>query len=213
MKLYGYYRSSASYRIRIVLHAKKIAFTSVPVELVTGKHREAEFRKINPQGFVPVLRDGDTVIAQSGAIAEYLEDTRGSPALMPAQAESRAQVREIMGIVGSDIHPVQNLRILQYLRNEFDQDDDGIAKWCRHWIGQGFSALETLLADRSDGRYCIGGALTLADAWLIPQAYNARRFALDLEPYPVIRSIEAHCTALDAFRAAHPDQQVDSPAS
>lgn len=213
MKLYGYYRSSASYRIRIVLHAKNLPFTSVPVELVTGEHRNADFRKINPQGFVPVLQDGDTVVAQSAAIAEYLEETHSEPALLPASPESRARVRQIMGIVGSDIHPLQNLRILQYLRREFDQDDEGVASWCRHWIGQGFTALEALLASRSDGQHCVGEALTLADAWLIPQAFNARRFGLDLEPFPTIRSIEAHCTALEAFRAAHPDRQDDAPAS
>ena len=213
MKLYGYYRSSASYRIRIVLHAKKIAFTSVPVKLVTGEHRDAEFRKINPQGFVPVLQDGDTVVAQSAAIAEYLEETHAEPALLPASPGNRARVRQIMGIVGSDIHPLQNLRILQYLRREFDQDDDGVAGWCRHWIGEGFTALEALLASCSDGRHCIGEALTLADAWLIPQAFNARRFGLDLEPFPTIRSIEANCAALEAFRAAHPDRQDDAPAS
>jgi maleylacetoacetate isomerase len=212
MRLYGYYRSSASYRIRIVLHAKKIPFTSIPVKLVTGEHREADFRKINPQGFVPVLQHGDTVISQSAAIAEYLEETQRSHALMPAQAEGRSRVREVMGIVGSDIHPLQNLRILQYLRNNFGQDDDGVAEWCRHWIGHGFSAIEALLAGRSDGRYSIGEGLTLADAWLIPQVYNARRFELDLEPYPTIRSIEAYCTSLDAFRAAHPERQDDAPA-
>lgn len=211
MKLYGYYRSSASYRIRVVLHAKNIQFTQVPVLLNTGEHHKSEFKRINPQGFVPVLQDGDTVIAQSAAIAEYLEETHPQPALMPVDAAGRARVREILGIVGSDIHPIQNLRILQYLRSEFDQGEDGIAKWCRHWISKGFVALETLLADRSDGQYCIGGALTLADAWLVPQVYNARRFGLDLEPYPTIRAIEAHCTALAAFRAAHPDQQADAP--
>lgn len=213
MRLYGYYRSSASYRIRIVLHAKQIPFESVPVLLNTGEHREADFRKINPQGFVPVLEDGDTVIAQSAAIAEYLEETHPAPALLGGDAAARARVREILGIIGSDIHPIQNLRILRYLQSEFAQDDEGVAHWCRHWIAQGFAALESLLASRSDGRYCCDGGLTLADAWLIPQAYNARRFGLDLQAYPTITAIDAHCTSLQAFRAAHPDRQDDAPAT
>lgn len=213
MKLYGYYRSSASYRIRIVLHAKQLAFENVPVLLNTGEHHEADFKRINPQGFVPVLQDGAYCISQSAAIAEYLEETCPTPALLPEDATGRAQVREVLGIIGSDIHPIQNLRILKYLRKEFGQDDDGVAEWCRHWIGEGFTALESLLNERSDGRFCIGGKMTLADAWLIPQIYNARRFGLALDAFPTLCAIDSHCTTLPAFQAAHPAQQTDAPAS
>lgn len=212
MKLYGYYRSSASYRIRIVLHAKGLDYDYVPIELTKDAHKRAEFLIINPQGFVPALQDGQNIISQSPAIAEYLEETYPHPALLPTEPLPRARVREAMHVVGCDIHPLQNLRVLRYLASEFGQQDEGIARWGRTWVGAGFDTLEKLAGDRStDGKYSLGQSLTLADVWLIPQMFNARRFELDLEPFPTLRSIEAHCLTLEPFKAAHPNCQPDTP--
>ena len=212
MKLYGYWRSSASYRIRIILNFKGLAWDNVPVMLNRDEHHGDAFKAINPMGFVPVLDTGTAVIGQSPAIAEYLEERHPSPALLPADPLCRAKVRELQCLVGCDIHPLQNLRVLKHLRAEFGQDDSGVAAWCRKWIGAGFTAFEALAEKRSDnGRYSVGDSLTLADVWLIPQLYNADRFELDLEPFPTIGSIGRHCSALDAIAAAHPDRQPDAP--
>jgi len=211
MKLYGYFRSSASYRIRIILNYKKLDYDSIAVMLSRAEHLGDEFRNVNPQGFVPALDIGAAIIAQSPAIAEYLEETYPEPPLLPVDALDRARVREIVGIVGCDIHPIQNLRILKYLRSEFGQDDDAVAAWCRRWIGDGFSVIEKLAAERSsNGRHVIGDAPTLADVWLVPQVFNARRFGLDLSPFPTIAGIDAHCQTLDAFAKAHPMRQADA---
>ncbi len=213
MKLYGYYRSSASYRIRIMLHSKGIPFDYVAVMLNEGEQLEASFRKINPMGFVPVLVDGENIISQSPAIGEYLEESYPEPHLLPNDKLQRAQVREIVSLIGCDIHPIQNLRILKYLQVEFDQNDEGVAVWCRHWIAAGFDAVEAVLKTRSsEQRFCIGDTLSLADVWLIPQMLNAKRFELDLDPYPTLRSIDAHCQTLAGFKAAHPTVQPDTPA-
>lgn len=212
MKLYGYWRSSASYRIRIVLNAKGIDWEYVPVLLNRGEQREADFRKLNPSALVPVLECEGERLAQSAAIADFLEQRYPSPALLPSAPLERARVREMQHLVGCDIHPLQNLRVLNYLRAEHGQDDDGVAAWCRRWIGDGFAAYETLAAQRTgDGRYAVGDALTLADVWLVPQVYNAERFGLDLAPYPTIRSIAEHCGKLEAVASAHPARQPDAP--
>lgn len=212
MILYGYYRSSASYRIRIVLNVKGIDWENRPVLLNRDEHMAESFRSMNPMGFVPVLDDDGTVLAQSPSIAEYLEQRHPSPPLMPDDPVGRAQVREMLNVIGCDVHPLQNLRVLKYLRTRYDEDEAGIAAWARHWMAAGFAAFEALAAARSaDGRYCCGAALTLADAWLLPQLYNADRFGLDLGPYPTIRSIAAHCLELPPVRDAHPSQQPDAP--
>lgn len=212
MKLYGYYRSSASYRIRIILNLKGLAWDYVPVRLDLAEHRQAPFRAIHPAGFVPVLEDGPHRLGQSMAIAEFLEERYPTPALLPPDPVGRALVRELQGIIGCDVHPLQNLRILKYLRAAYDEDDEGVAAWCRKWIAEGLEVYETLTRERSaDGRYSVGDRLTFADAWLIPQVYNANRFSLDLEPYPTIRSIAEHCTALEAVAAAHPGRQPEAP--
>lgn len=214
MKLYGYFRSSASYRIRIILNYKKLDYDSIAVMLNRSEHKGEEFRKVNPQGFVPALDIGTTILAQSAAIAEYLEETYPDPPLLPLDAIERARVREIVGIVGCDIHPIQNLRILRYLRTEFGSDDESVEAWCRRWIGDGFGVIERLAAERSSGgRHLVGDAPSLADVWLIPQVFNARRFGLDLTPYPAIVSIDTHCQAIDAFAKAHPARQADAPGS
>lgn len=212
MKLYGYYRSSASYRIRIVLNFKELQWEYVPVMLNRDEHRLPEFRAINPASLVPVLDCGTDLLAQSPAIAEFLEERHPSPPLLPSDPVRRAQVREMQSLIGCEIHPLQNLRVLKFLRAEYGQEDAGVAAWCRHWIGEGFAVYEALAASRSaDGRYSVGDALSLADAWLVPQVYNASRFDLDLAPYPAIRSIAEHCGNLEAVVAAHPDRQPDAP--
>ena len=212
MKLFGYYRSSASYRIRILLNVKKLDWTNRPISLVDNAQKSAEFLAMNPAGLVPVLDTGSGVLAQSAAIGEYLEESFPRPALLPSSPVERAQVREMVHTIGCDVHPLQNLRVLRYLRSEFGQDDEGVAEWCRRWIGDGLKAFESLAAQRSANRtFSFGDSLTLADAWLIPQVYNARRFALDLEPFPVITAIDRHCCGLPAFADAHPDRQPDAP--
>jgi maleylpyruvate isomerase len=212
MKLYGYYRSSASYRIRIVLNVKGLEWENRPVMLNRDEHRKGEFKTINPMGLVPVLDTGEAVFGQSPAIAEYLEEAHPTPALLPVDPWSRVQVRELQNLIGCDIHPLQNLRVLKHLRAEFGLDDSGTAAWCRKWIGAGFTAYEALAAKRTgDGRYSVGNSLTLADVWLVPQLYNANRFELDLTPFPTIVAIGKHCASLPPIAAAHPDRQPDAP--
>jgi len=212
MKLYGYYRSSASYRLRIILLHKDIEWQDHPVQLAKGEQLGDEFRAINPSGLVPVLDTGEELFSQSPAIAEYLEEMVPQPPLLPASSVDRAKVREMLATIGCEIHPLQNLRVLKYLRAEYGQNDDGVAAWCRQWIGQGFSAFEKLALDRSaSGRYSFADSLSLADVWLVPQVYNARRFGLDLGRYPTIVSVDEHCQSLSAFTDAHPDRQADAP--
>ncbi len=213
MKLYGYYRSSASYRIRIILNTKGIDWDYRTVQLPEGEQSSEEFKAINPMGLVPVLDADEAVLAQSPAIAEYLEEQHPEPALLPPDPLGRARVREMMHTVGCDIHPLQNLSVLKHIKTAYSLDDDAVFDWCRKWIGRGFMAFETLALKRSaDGQFSFGNSLTLADVWLIPQLYNARRFELDLTPYPTITSIDDHCRTLDCVAAAHPSRQPDTPA-
>ena len=180
MKLYGYYRSSASYRIRIILNTKGIDWDYRTVELPEGEQSSEEFKAINPMGLVPVLDADEAVLAQSPAIAEYLEEQHPEPALLPPDPLGRARVREMMHTVGCDIHPLQNLSVLKHIKTAYSLDDDAVLAWCRKWIGRGFAAFEALARERSaDGQFSFGDRLTLADVWLIPQLYNARRFELD----------------------------------
>ncbi len=214
MKLYSYYRSSASYRIRIILNFKGLPWEYMAVMLNRGEQKAAGYKALNPMGFVPLLATDDGLLTQSPAIAEYLEERFPSPALLPGDALLRAQVREIQSLIGCDVHPLQNLRVLNYLRDNLGQDDAGVQVWCRHWISEGFRAVESLVKSRSAcGQFCIGDALSLADVWLVPQIYNAERFELDLEPFPTIVSIGRHCNSLAAFADAHPAQQPDAPDS
>ena len=205
--LHGYYRSSTSYRTRIALALKHIEYDSVEVPLDQGAQRAAPFLEISPMGAVPVLQiDGHTLI-QSPAILEYLDEHYPEPLLLPATTPARQQVREIAALIGCDIHPINNLRVLKYLRATHGFGDTDLANWYRHWIAQGFDALENLLSKSSEsGRYCVGDAVTLADVYLLPQVYNAARFEQPMTPYPNIQRIAAHCAALPAFAAAHPDR-------
>lgn len=210
--LFGYYRSSAAYRVRIALAWKGVSYDTKPVHLVKGEHRAADYLDINPQGQVPsLLIDGHT-LAQSMAILEYLEETRPEPPLLPQDPAARAVVRWMAQLIVADIHPINNLRIGNYLRSSFGQGDDGVQAWMRHWMGEGFRALEKLVAVHG-GDYCHGNAPTLADVCLVPQMYNARRFALDLAEFPALTAIEERCRTLLPFVAAHPDRQVDCPVS
>jgi len=212
MKLFTYFRSTASYRVRIVLNLKQIDCEHVPVHLVRdgGEHLRAEYLQINPQGFVPALEDAGTILTQSQAIVEYLDEKFPVPALLPADPVQRAQVRALAGIIACDIHPLNNVRVLKYLRRELNCDDDAVNGWYRHWVTEGFRACESLICKTSNGRYCFGNSVTLADVFLAPQVFNARRFDCDLTPYPTIVSIEEHLLTLPAFADAAPEKQSDA---
>ncbi len=212
MKLYGYYRSSASYRLRIILNVKGLDWEYRTVNLLEGEQKAEKYRAMNPLGLVPVLDTGETVLAQSPAIAEFLEEQHPEPALLPPDLLGRARVREMMHSIGCEIHPLQNLGVLMHIKETYSLDDAAVQAWGRKWIDRGFSAFETMARERSsDGRFSYGDSLTLADIWLIPQLYNARRFELALAPYPTIVAIDKHCQNLDAVAAAHPSKQPDVP--
>jgi maleylacetoacetate isomerase/maleylpyruvate isomerase len=213
--LYGYWRSSAAYRVRIALALKGLAWENRPVHLVKdgGEQHAAGYAAMNPQQLVPSLRDGERVLTQSLAIMEYLEETRPEPPLLPADARGRARVRALAQLVACDIHPLGNLRVLQYLERELGASETQRGAWSRHWIASGFAAMEAMLAgNAATGRYCHGDTPGLADACLVPQVYNARRWKLPLDDYPTIRRIDAACGELEAFRGAAPEAQPDAPA-
>ena len=212
MKLYGYYRSSASYRLRIILNSKGLEWDYQTVNLLDGEQKASEFKALNPLGLVPVLDTGEAMLAQSPAIAEYLEEQYPEPALLPPDPTGRARVREMMHSIGCEVHPLQNLSVLMYVKETYSLDDAAVQAWGRKWIDRGFSAFETLARERSsDGQFSYGDSLTLADVWLIPQLFNAHRFEMDLSPYPTLVSVDRHCQALDAVAAAHPSKQPDAP--
>lgn len=215
LRLYGYWRSSAACRVRIGLNLKGLAYESVPVHLIRdgGEQHSSAFASTNPQKLIPVLQHGERMIRQSLAILEYLDETWDGPnSLLPATARERARVRALAMLVACDIHPLNNLRVLQYLEREWNAPQPERDEWVRHWIRMGFDAFEALLAnDPATGTFCEGDRPTIADCCLIPQVYNARRFAVDLAPYPTIRRIEAECLALPAFQAAMPEKQADAP--
>lgn len=211
MKLFDYYRSSAAYRLRIALHLKAIPVARAFCHLRQGEQHGAAYRAINPQGLVPSLAVEGAVLTQSLAILEYLEETHPSPPLLPSDPLGRARVRSLAQVIACDIHPLNNLRVLKYLKEPFGQPQAAIDAWIAHWIAEGFTALETRLArDPETGRWCHGDAPGLADCLLIPQIYNARRFAVPLAPYPSLLRIEAEAAAHPAFIAAHPAQQPDA---
>ena len=213
LRLYTYWRSSAAYRVRIALALKGLEYESVPRHLLRdgGEQRRPDYLAVNPQGLVPALEDDGVVVTQSLAICEYLEERFREPALLPAAPRDRAAVRAMALAVACDIHPLNNLRVLQYLRSELGQDDAGVARWARHWIASGFEALEQLVARHSgDGRHCFGRSVTLADVCLVPQVANARRVQLDLAPWPRITAVAGHLESLPAFAAARPDAQPDA---
>jgi len=215
LKLYSYWRSSAAYRVRIALNLKELAHEIVPVHLLAngGEQHAEPYHQLNPQELVPVLLHGNRVLRQSLAIIEYLEETWPSNPLMPATARDRARVRGLAQTIASDIHPLNNLRVLQFFEREWNVPQPEREAWVRHWTERGFAALEEMLADNpSTGDFCEGEIVSIADCCLIPQVYNARRFGIDMAAYPTIARIEAHCLSLPAFDAARPENQTDAPA-
>jgi maleylacetoacetate isomerase len=200
--LYDYWRSSAAYRVRIALNLKHMAYHVVPTSLLDGAHLSADYKARNPQGFVPALDVGSATLAQSLAIIDWLDSEVAQPRLIPAEPLARAQVLAQALIIAADIHPVNNLRILKYLKNEMGQNQDAIDRWIRHWVAEGFAALEALAP--AEGFFG-GDAPNAVDVLLVPQMYNARRFHTDLAPFPKLVRIDGACAALPEFASAHPD--------
>ena len=215
LKLYSYWRSSACYRVRIALNLKGLPYEQVHVHLANDEQHGGEFNAVNPQQLVPVLIDGERVIRQSQTIIEYLDESYdGEMKLLPATARARARVRALAQMIACDIHPLNNLRVMQYLEGEFNAPKLERESWTKHWIEEGFKAIEALLADNhATGVYCEGDEPSLADVFLIPQVYNARRAAVDLAPFPIIRRIDENCLKLTAFERARPENQPDAPKS
>ena len=213
LTLYSYWRSSAAYRVRIGLNLKGLDYALVPVHLVRdgGQQHAPGYAALNPQQLVPALRDGERVLTQSLAILEYIEETRPQPPLLPVDAAGRARVRALAQLVACDIHPLNNLRVLQFFDRQWNVPQAERDDWVLYWMREGFAAMETMLAASPDtGRYCHGDMPGLADCCLLPQLYNARRFTLDLAPFPTLRRIEAACLQLPAFDAARPENQPDA---
>ncbi|KAF1014120.1 MAG: Maleylpyruvate isomerase [Stenotrophomonas maltophilia] len=211
--LHTYWRSSAAYRVRIGLALKGLAWQPRPVHLVRdgGEHHQPGYRALNPQQLVPTLLHDGQVLTQSLAILEYLEERFPQVPLLPADAAGRARVRALAQLVACDIHPINNLRVMQYFGNTLQVPAEARAQWTTHWMAEGFAAMEALLAGSADtGTFCHGERPGLADACLLPQLYNARRFDVDLAPYPTLRRIETACLALDAFQQARPESQADA---
>lgn len=211
LTLHGYFRSSAAWRVRIALELKGIPCAHAFRHLRKGEQSAPAFLAMNPQGLVPALEvEGAGVLTQSLAIVEWLDETQPGPKLLPADPWGRARVRALAQVIACDTHPIQNLRVLQYLKRELGQDQPAIDAWARHWIGLGLAAVEARLAEPATGRFCHGDAPGLADLCLVPQLGNARRFGTDLAPYPRVLAVEAACLALPAFRAAAPEAQPDA---
>jgi maleylpyruvate isomerase len=218
-RLYTYWRSSAAFRVRIALALKGLEYESVPKHLLRdgGEQRKPDYLAVNPQGLIPALADDDFVIPQSLAICEYLEEIHPKPQLLPGSARDRAIVRGMAMVVACDTHPLNNLPIMGYLRREFGADDAAVNRWVAHWIERGFSGLERWVGsipgapvEVGQQRFCFGHAPTLADVCLVPQMYNARRFSIDIAPYPRLAAICAHLEGLPPFRSARPENQPDA---
>ena len=208
LKLYGYFRSSAAFRVRIALNLKKLDYETAAIHLRRNDQTTPDYLAVNPQGLVPTLDDGGRTLIQSLAIIEYLDETYPDPPLLPSPPADRARVRALAEIVACDIHPVNNLRVLRYLTHSLGHDETAIATWYNHWIDAGFQAFERLLVgDPRTGAFCHGDRPGIADIALVPQVVNAERYRLDLAPYPTIARIHQSCMALEAFAAAHPDRQ------
>lgn len=216
LRLYSYWRSSAAYRVRIGLNLKGLPYETVPVHLIRdgGQQHTAQYLQTNPQALVPVLVHGQRRMRQSLAILEYLDEMWPQPSLLPGDARTRQRARALAQLVACDIHPLNNLRVLQYLDNEWSVPQSERDQWVRHWVETGFAAAEQLLAENpGTGSFCGGELPGLADCCLVPQVYNARRFGVDMGRYPIIERIEQACLALPAFDAARPERQPDAPAA
>lgn len=208
MKLHGFFRSGTSHRLRIALNLKGLNAEVVPVNLRTGAHKDAAFLCLNPQGLVPALEIDGAVLTQSPAIIEYLEERWPDPPLLPPDTLERARVRAMAALIGCDIHPINNLRVLNALRSRFQADEEAVQEWCGTWIGAGFQALEMSLPP--DATFAAGQGPGLVEVYLVPQVYSARRFGVDVSAYPKIMALDAACSRLPAFEAAHPDNQPDA---
>ena len=216
MKLHNYFRSSASYRVRIALNIKGLAYDYVPVHIARGEHHQPPFADIAPEQLVPLLEEdessGGERISQSMAIIEYLDETNPEPPLLPHDPVGRARVRTLSQIVACEIHPINNLRVLKYLVRELKVDEAAKNAWYRHWVRDGMEAFERQLALHPGSTFCYGDTPTLADCCLVPQLYNARRFGVDLSAFPTLVRVEAECLALPEFDRARPENQIDAPA-
>jgi maleylacetoacetate isomerase len=212
MQLYTYFRSSAAFRARIALNLKGLKYESIPKQFAKNEHRAADYLALNPQGLIPALATDDgATLSQSLAIIEYLNEKYPTPPLLPADPIARAHVRSMALAIACDIHPLNNLRVLNYLRDSLGQDDEGVSTWYRHWISEGFRGLELQARAHSTGkRYCFGDAVSLADVCLVPQIFNARRFKTDLAPFPTLVAISTHLESLPEFAAARPEAQPDA---
>jgi maleylpyruvate isomerase len=213
MQLYTFFRSSTSFRLRIALAIKGLAYESRYTSLPKMAHKDPGYLKVNPQGLVPALvDDAGRVFTQSLAMLEYLDEKHPEPALLPKDAEARWYVRALSQIIGCDIHPVNNVRVLKYLKGPFGLDPARVdGDWYRHWIAEGFRDLESFLVTHERfGRFCLGDTITMADVCLAPQVFNAERFNCDIAPYPTVRRIYEACLAEPAFQAAHPAKQADA---
>ncbi len=212
IKLYSYYRSSAAYRVRIALHLKAVDWTCIPVNLLKNEQLTKSYQKVNPQNSVPTLSFDEISITQSLAIIEWLDEQYPASLLLPESLLDKAQVRSLAYQIAMDIHPLNNLKVIKYLKNDMELDESKKTLWYQHWIKHGFTALEQSLQQvNSDGRFCFGNKISLADVCLIPQVYNARRFECCLNDYPLIQSISAHCNTLNAFKRSTPEMQIDCP--
>lgn len=212
LQLYSYYRSSAAYRVRIALGIKQLSYHQLPINLLSGEHRQPKYLQTNPGGLVPTMTTAEGTLTQSLAIIEYLEERYPKPSLLPKTPMSRAQVRSIALQVAMDIHPLNNPRVTEFLGATIRFNKMQKLHWYHHWVKQGFSAVENnLRAISSNGRYCLGDAVTMADACLIPQVYNALRFDCPMQDYPLISAIYSHCSGLADFIAASPESQPDCP--
>ena len=212
-RLYDYFRSSACYRVRIALNLKNIAYEQMPVHLVKGQQASIEYQTLNPQKLIPALHDpnSNTVLTQSLAIIEYLEETHPKPALLPKDAQERAAVRAFAQVMACDIHPLNNLRVLKYLKHTFHVSDEQKMQWYFHWLESGFEALEaTLQAKTHVDPFCFGKTPTIADICLVPQVYNALRFEFPFDKYPKVLQVHEHCNKQEAFVKALPENQPDA---
>ena len=210
MKLYTYFRSSAAFRVRIALNLKGLAYEPAFVHLPRGEHRAPGYGAVNPQALLPTLEDGGNLFVQSLAIIEYLDETRPESPLLPKDAPGRARVRSLSMLIACEIHPLNNLRVLQHLKRALGQNDDQVNAWYRHWIGDGLARFEADLAHSATGRYCHGDAPTMADCCLAPQIFNAQRYQCDTAPYPVSMRVFAECMKLEAFDRAQASKQPDA---
>jgi maleylacetoacetate isomerase len=213
MKLYTFFRSSASYRVRIALNLKGLEYKQAPIHLRRngGEQLKPAYRALNPQALVPALEDNGQIFSQSLAIIEYLEERYPKPPLLPSEAADRAVVRSMALLIACEVHPIQNLRVLNHLKSDHKQSDDDTARWARHWINLGLSALEQMVISVSkQGEFCFGQTPTMADLCLVPQLANARRFGVGMSAYPKLLAVEAACMSLPAFADAAPENQPDA---